>query len=188
MGQSHRQFQRNQTNRNYQNIMADVKTDEIVLSKPTFVKIETLDPMSVGFNCTIRVGKITSMINRLNLDGTRLRISEALIGDETGSVLLSLRNDQIGQVQEGKCYILRNAKIDMVTGGTMRVAVDRWGLIDEVDAEQSDLQINEEKENLSKVEYELVQESKPKGRGRGRGRGRRGRGRGRRGRGRGRGR
>merc|ERR1712228_691770 len=158
------------------------KSEEIVLSQPTFVKVSSLNPTSVGFNVNVRVGKITSMINRLNLDGTRLRISEALIGDETGSILLSLRNDQIGLVEEGKVYILRNAKIDMVGGGSMRVAVDRWGLIDAVDAEQSDLQINEEKENLSKVEYELVQESKSKGRGRGRGRGRRGRGRGRRGR------
>ena len=111
----------------------ETETETVVLSKPTydyfvlspphvhfnfsmlchnsFVKVDSLDPMSVGFNVIVRVGKITSSINRLHLDGSRLRISEALIGDETGSILLSLRNDQIGMVEEGKCYILRNAKV-----------------------------------------------------------------------------
>ncbi len=50
-------------------------------------------------------------MNRLNLDGTRLRISEAIIGDKTACIILSLRNDQIGMVDEGICLILRNAKL-----------------------------------------------------------------------------
>jgi len=163
------------------------------LTKPKFIKVEELSPASVGFNLVVKVAKIKTIMNRLNLDGNRLRISEAIIGDATACVILSLRNDQINAVSEGDCLILRNAKIDMVKSGYMRVAIDRWGLIgNDADA---DFEINE-KTNMSDVEYELIP---PKtnndagGRGGGRGRGRRrngggGRGGGRRGGGRGRGR
>ena len=93
-------------------------------------------------------------------------------------------------VEEGNCLILRNAKIHMVQNGYMRVAIDRWGLIEKVDGSQALDEINM-KSNLSEVEYELVKEPSNDGGGRGggRGRGRRrngGRGRGRGGRGRGR--
>merc|ERR1719443_2690795 len=106
-------------------------------------------------------------MNRLNLDGNRLRISEAVIGDTTACIILSLRND----------------KIDMVNNGYMRVAIDRWGLIEKVDEAQGIAEINM-KSNLSEVEYELVKEPNNdagRGGGGGRGRGRRrngGRGRG----------
>eukprot|EP01083_Nonionella_stella_P181610 651131_1 len=154
------------------------------LEKPQFQKVQDLSPASVGFNLIVKVGPIKPIMNRLNLDGTRLRISEAIIGDKTACIILSLRNDQIGMVKEGNCLILRNAKIDMVNNGYMRVAIDRWGLIEKVGEEQSQDEINLNN-NLSEVEYELVKE--PNNDDYGRGRGRRGRGRGRRG-GRGRGR
>jgi len=161
------------------------------LTKPTFCKVEDLSPASVGFNLIVKVGKIQPIMNRLNLDGNRLRISEAVIGDASACIILSLRNDQINVVAEGNTLILRNAKIDMVNNGYMRVAIDRWGLIEKVDESQAADEINL-KNNLSEVEYELVKEptNDAGGRGGGRGRGRRrngGRGRGRSG-GRGRGR
>jgi len=166
--------------------------EEPKLTKPTFSKVEDLSPASVGFNLIVKVGKIKPIMNRLNLDGNRLRISEAVIGDATACIILSLRNDQINVVAEGNSLILRNAKIDMVNNGYMRVAIDRWGLIEKVDESQAADEINL-KNNLSEVEYELVKEptNDAGGRGGGRGRGRRrnggGRGRGRTG-GRGRGR
>jgi len=161
-----------------------VEETATTLTKPVFNKVGELSPASVGFNLIVKVDKIKPIMNRLNLDGTSLKISEAIIGDATGCIILSLRNDQIAMVEEGNCLILRNAKIDMVNNGYMRVAIDRWGLIEKV----VDSQMQDEMKmdnNLSEVEYELVKE--PNGDGmRGRG-GRRGRGRGGRGRGRGRG-
>ena len=158
---------------------------KVPLRKPQFTKVDDLSPASIGFNLIVKVGKIEPIMNRLNLDGTRLKISEALIGDKSASIILSLRNDQIDMVKEGNCLILRNAKIDMVNNGYMRVAIDRWGLIEEVEDKQEVIitQVNAQK-NLSDVEYELVKDADNDNYGRGRGgRGRRG---GRRGRGRGR--
>merc|ERR1719210_1229983 len=121
-------------------------------------------------------------MNRLNLDGTSLKISDAIIGDKTACIILSLRNDQIAMVEEGNCLILRNAKIDMVNNGYMRVAIDRWGLIEKVVDNQMEDEMKMDN-NLSEGEYELDKEPNGdgmgrRGRGRGRGRGRRGRGRG----------
>eukprot|EP00484_Ammonia_sp_Unknown_P019508 CAMPEP_0197042070 /NCGR_PEP_ID=MMETSP1384-20130603/18522_1 /TAXON_ID=29189 /ORGANISM="Ammonia sp." /LENGTH=181 /DNA_ID=CAMNT_0042473109 /DNA_START=107 /DNA_END=653 /DNA_ORIENTATION=- len=129
----------------------------ITLSKPEFIKVDQLSPASVGFNLIVKVGPIKPIMNRLNLDGTRLRISEALIGDATASIILSLRNDQIGMVKTDDTLILRNAKIDMVNNGYMRVAIDRWGLIQKVAEDQTQEVLND-KNNLSTVEYELVKE------------------------------
>ena len=64
----------------------------VQLSKPQFCKVNDLSPASVGFNLIVKVGKIEPIMNRLNLDGTRLRISEAVIGDKTACIILSLRN------------------------------------------------------------------------------------------------
>ncbi len=127
------------------------------LKNPVFSKVMDLSPASVGFNLIVKVGKIKPIMNRLNLDDTRLRISEAIIGDKTACIILSLRNDQIGMVDEDICLILRNAKIDMVNNGYMRVAIDRCGLIEKVDEQQTQDEINL-KNNLSEVEYELVKE------------------------------
>merc|ERR1712228_84684 len=152
--------------------------EPIKLNQPTFIKINELSPASVGVNFHCKVNAITTVINRLNLDGTRLRISEVLVGDETGLILLSLRNDQIDLVKEGMSLIMRNAKVTMINQGHMRVAVDRWGIIQPYEAGH-DFEVDFEKgENLSNVEYELVKDPpRRRGRGRGRGRGRR-RGRG----------
>ena len=154
----------------------------VTLQKPQFSKVDQLSPASVGFNLIVKVGKIQPIMNRLNLDGTRLRISEAVIGDKTACIILSLRNgkssfiyfhsvffceiahyilttniitDQIGMVEEGNCLILRNAKIDMVNNGYMRVAIDRWGLIEKVDEAQNQDEINT-KNNLSEVELLFI--------------------------------
>merc|ERR1719317_1029882 len=101
--------------------VAEPEEPKSTLTKPTFVKVEELSPASVGFNLIVKVGKIQPIMNRLNLDGNRLRISEAVIGDATACIILSLRNDQINVVAEGNSLILRNAKIDMVNNGYMRV-------------------------------------------------------------------
>ena len=68
------------------------ETPPIKKTKPTFITVRQLSPASVGFNIGVKVGKIKPIINRLNLDGSRLKISEAVIGDKTGCILLSLRN------------------------------------------------------------------------------------------------
>lgn len=60
-------------------------------------------------------------------------------------------------LEKGKFVTVRNGKIDMYKG-SMRLAVDKWGRIEDADAEGiercgKDILIDN---NLSAVEYELV--------------------------------
>lgn len=80
------------------------------------------------------------------------RISECLVGDETGSIVFTARNDQVDIMKPGNTVTLRNAKIDMFKG-SMRLAVDKWGRVEV--AEPANFEVKEDN-NLSLVEYELV--------------------------------
>ena len=86
-------------------------------------------------------------------DRTKIRVAEALVGDETGCIILNPINgsemqiisrmwnvlllidryaqtaEQIETVTPGSSIIVRNARIDMVRGH-MRLTVDRWGSIE----------------------------------------------------------
>lgn len=61
--------------------------------------------------------------------------------------------DQIDVVQPGQTIIVRNGKVDMYKG-FMRLAVDKWGKLEKAPTPAS-FEVNE-KNNLSAVEYELV--------------------------------
>ncbi|KAJ0962843.1 hypothetical protein J5N97_027965 [Dioscorea zingiberensis] len=80
------------------------------------------------------------------------RISECLVGDETGVIIFTATNEQVDLIKAGTTLILRNAKIDMYKG-SMQLAVDKWGRVEVTDP--ADFTVKEDN-NLSSVEYELV--------------------------------
>ncbi|MED6143672.1 hypothetical protein PIB30_007970 [Stylosanthes scabra] len=82
----------------------------------------------------------------------QMRIAECLVGDETGMIIFTARNDQVDEMKEGSTVILRNAKIDMFKG-SMRLAVDKWGRVEVT--EPASFTVKEDN-NLSLIEYELV--------------------------------
>ncbi|CAN6482814.1 unnamed protein product [Victoria cruziana] len=81
-----------------------------------------------------------------------MRIAECLVGDETGMIVFTARNEQVDLLKPNTTVILRNAKIDMFKG-SMRLAVDKWGRVEVTD--QADFTVKVDN-NLSLVEYELV--------------------------------
>ncbi|GAB4846776.1 hypothetical protein Ancab_025784 [Ancistrocladus abbreviatus] len=81
-----------------------------------------------------------------------MRIAECLLGDDTGTIVFTARNDQVDLMKPDSTVILRNAKIDMFKG-SMRLAVDKWGRIEVT--EPASFNVKEDN-NLSLVEYELV--------------------------------
>ncbi|KAB2610246.1 formate dehydrogenase [Pyrus ussuriensis x Pyrus communis] len=82
----------------------------------------------------------------------QMRIAECLVGDETGTIIFTARNDQVDLMTTGATVILRNAKIDMFKG-SMRLAVDKWGRVEVT--EPASFSVKEDN-NLSLVEYELI--------------------------------
>ncbi|KFK42725.1 ob-fold nucleic acid binding domain-containing protein [Arabis alpina] len=129
-------------------------TTTITKRKPVFVKVDQLKPGTKGHTLIVKVVVSNPVKPAIHKNGpTRSpRIAECLIGDDTGCILFTARNDQVDIMKTGATIILRNAKIDMFKD-TMRMAVDKWGLIEVTNPVS--FEVNQDN-NLSLVEYELV--------------------------------
>ncbi|KAK5776592.1 hypothetical protein PVK06_044552 [Gossypium arboreum] len=125
------------------------------LRKPVFTKVDQLRPGTSGHTLTVKVVSTKMVLQKGRADGPQvrqMRIAECLVGDETGMIIFTARNEQVDLMKEGATVTLRNAKIDMFKG-SMRLAVDKWGRV-EVD-EPASFNVKEDN-NLSLIEYELV--------------------------------
>lgn len=120
-----------------------------------FTKVDQLRPGTSGHTLTVKVVSSKLVMQRNRSDGQvrSTRIAECLVGDETGIIIFTARNEQVDKMKEGATVTLRNAKIDMFKG-SMRLAVDKWGIIDDT-VEPADFTVKEDN-NLSLIEYELV--------------------------------
>ncbi|KAL1807255.1 hypothetical protein DCAR_0833121 [Daucus carota subsp. sativus] len=123
---------------------------ELKKTQPVFIKVEQLRPAANGLNLTVKV--VSSKIIMQRGQGRQMRLAECLVGDETGMVIFTARNDQVELMKEGSTVILRNAKIDMFKG-SMRLAVDKWGRVEVT--EPATFSVKEDN-NLSLIEYELL--------------------------------
>lgn len=54
------------------------------------------------------------------------RVAEALVGDETGSIYLTLWDDNIDKVEEGQILNIKNAYVNLFRG-SMRLNIGRYG-------------------------------------------------------------
>lgn len=125
------------------------------LRKPTFVKVSDLQPGTSGHTLVAKVTSSKTVLQKARSDGNRVRnvrIAECIVGDETGVIVFTARNEQVDLMQEGVTVILRNAKIDMFKG-SMRLAVDKWGRVEVTDPASFVVKADN---NLSLIEYELV--------------------------------
>ncbi|KAK1327265.1 Uncharacterized protein QJS10_CPA01g01323 [Acorus calamus] len=135
--------------------MADSKTE---MRKPVFAKVDQLRPGTNGHTLTVKVVSSKTVLQKGRggrPDGPQMRqmhIAECLVGDETGMIVFTARNEQVDLLKPNTTVILRNAKIDMFKG-SMRLSVDKWGRIEITDP--ADFTVKEDN-NLSLVEYELV--------------------------------
>ncbi|KAF5760741.1 putative nucleic acid-binding protein [Helianthus annuus] len=136
-------------------------TTTVVKRKPVFVKVGDLKPGTNGHTLAVKVLSSTTVLDKKPRNtssfssrpgAANTRIAECLIGDETGTILFTARNDQVDLMKAGTTVIIRNAKIDMFKG-SMRLAVDKWGRIEVT--EPASFTVKEDN-NLSLVEYELV--------------------------------
>ncbi|PON92770.1 Nucleic acid-binding, OB-fold containing protein [Trema orientale] len=125
------------------------------LRKPVFTKVDQLKPGTGGHTLVVKVLSSNTVSQKGRSASQHLRqtrIAECLVGDETGTILFTARNDQVDLMKPGTTIILRNAKIDMFKG-SMRLAVDKWGRVEVTEPAQF---VVKEDNNLSLVEYELV--------------------------------
>ncbi|OIV94516.1 hypothetical protein TanjilG_25578 [Lupinus angustifolius] len=125
------------------------------LRKPVFTKVDQLRPGTSGHTLTVKVVNAKIVLQKGRPDGPQprqMRLAECLVGDETGLIIFTARNDQVDLLKDGTTVVLRNAKIDMFKG-SMRLAVDKWGRVEVT--EPASFTVKEDN-NLSLIEYELV--------------------------------
>ncbi|XP_057810924.1 uncharacterized protein At4g28440-like [Salvia miltiorrhiza] len=117
--------------------------------KKQFTKVNQLRPLDTGLNLTVNVISAKMVAQRGRNQG---RFSECLVGDETGIIIFSARNDQVDLAKEGNTLVLTNAKIDMFKG-SMRLAVDRSGRVEVGEAAGFSV---DKSNNLSLIEFERI--------------------------------
>jgi len=120
------------------------------LKKANFKTVSEIDPDGKGLNLKVEIVE-----EPVEVESKGLKFFEALAGDATGSVVLSLRAEQKEGLSVGKCCTVRNGAVKMVQGH-IRIAVDKWGKIEALDeALGEDVEKSKDK-NISETEFELV--------------------------------
>ena len=131
--------------------------------QPVDVKIAELSPASRAVNVKAKVVSKSDVRNiAAGRDGAPHRVCDALIGDETGCVYLTLWDENIEKVQEGDTVNIGNGYVTLFKGN-MRLNVGKFGTL-EVAKEALAVEVNTEN-NMSNKVYE--QKRRPfRGRGR----------------------
>ena len=107
----------------------------------TLMQIAELNPSSRSVNVKVHVinkGPENEVVSRK--DGSIFRVAEALVGDSSGCILMSLWNEDIASVEEGMNYQITNGYIT-VFRESMRLNLGRNGQMEKIDEE---IQPNEE--------------------------------------------
>jgi len=115
------------------------------------VKVETLTPNSRGVNIVVKVvskGEIRSVTGR---DYSVRRVTDALVGDETASIYMTLWDERIDAINEGATLQITNGYINLFRGN-MRLNVGKYGSY-EVLEDSPIAEVNTEN-NLSDKRYE----------------------------------
>ncbi|MHA2363118.1 MAG: single-stranded DNA-binding protein [Candidatus Hodarchaeales archaeon] len=104
-------------------------------TETTDVNIKELKPYHNRFNVAFKViskGEEREVSNRNNPDETH-RISDIIVADQTGSIIISAWDDDIDLLEEGKGFTLNNGFVN-VFRDSMRLARGKFGNFEETDA------------------------------------------------------
>lgn len=115
------------------------------------VKVADLSPRSKHVNLRVKVVEKGEVKEIATMGGSK-KLREILVGDETGTILMTLWGDQGEGIEEGDILNIENGYITLYRG-SMRLSVGRYGnlniLVDEEFPE-----VNTEN-NMSDKQYEM---------------------------------
>ncbi len=125
-----------------------------------FKIVDELRPGLRGINIKVRCNSKNEereVVSRKS--GETLRVTEALVGDETGSVLLTLWNEDIDKMEPDHIYQLNNA-YTTVFKGSLRLNLGKYGTMEEIDeSTPADVNLGN---NLSDKVYEQPRSYRPR--------------------------
>ncbi len=112
------------------------------------MKVERLTPRMSRVNIVV---KVVSKSEARIVSGGAHKVVDALVGDETGSVLFPLWDDKINEIDEGDTIRITDGYVNLFRGN-MRLTTGRYGSF-EVLEESTIEEVNTEN-NLSEKQYE----------------------------------
>lgn len=121
------------------------------MSEEAYQKVENLKPSLRNLNLIVKVvnlGEPRQVYSKKT--GSEHQVAEALVGDETGSILLSLWDDQIGNFSSDDVFEIKNGYTSLFRG-SLRLNIGRYGTAEKVDKEVGE--VNTEN-NLSEKQYQ----------------------------------
>jgi replication factor A1 len=89
---------------------------------PEGIKVENLSPNSRGIDIAVKI--VSKGAVRETMGGRR--VADALVGDETGCIYLTLWEDDIARVNEGETIAIKNGYVSIFRG-SMRLNIGRYG-------------------------------------------------------------
>ncbi len=125
--------------------------------EPVEAKVGELTPQSRAVNITAKVVSKTEIREiPMGRDGSAHKVSDALVGDETGVVYLTLWDDNIEKVNDGDTIRIENGYVTLFKGN-IRLNIGKYGKLEPA-AEPLAVEVNSEN-NVSSKTYE--QERRP---------------------------
>jgi replication factor A1 len=114
-------------------------------------KVEKLTPNSKQVNTIVKVISKSQVRDVTGRDYSARRVADALVGDETGCVYLTLWDDKIDKINEEATLRITNGYINLFKGN-MRLNIGKYGSF-QVLEESPITEVNTEN-NLSNKRYE----------------------------------
>jgi len=111
------------------------------------LKIDELTPRTGRVNMPV---KVLSLEEPRSMDNGTV-ICEGLVGDETGTVIMSFWNDECETVENGMTIDIKDARANLVRG-YMRISLGKKG---SMTVSKTSLESIKENVNLSDLEYEM---------------------------------
>jgi len=115
------------------------------------VKVKDLTPRSKSVNLTVKVvskGETRDITS--SRDGNEHKVAEALVGDETGVIYMTLWDDNIDKVNTGDTLSITNGYVNLFQG-SMRLNIGRYGRLETL--EESPIEEVNEENNVSNKKF-----------------------------------
>ncbi|KAK4711088.1 hypothetical protein R3W88_005601 [Solanum pinnatisectum] len=144
--------------------LMEEKLMEAKIKDTGFVKVDELKPGTEGVNLIVKVLNTDVVVEKseeqqslpsYHYSPFRItRVAESLVGDETGTIILTTRNEQVDLMTPGSILLLYGAKIQIYRG-FLRLAVENKMQIKVAEPMEFDVDDDEDC-NLSLAEYDAI--------------------------------
>jgi len=113
------------------------------------MKIADLGPRSRNVNVVFKVVETGDVREVHSRDGSSHTVADVTVGDDTGTVVMALWDENISKVEEGSTYVVKNGYTSLFRG-SIRLNVGRYG---ELEASEEEIGEVKEGNNISDRTY-----------------------------------